>query len=96
MSIVPPASAALIWALPTKFEEIRCFVWEDGPAGWVIAIMFGSETLSIDTVPTRAAMEAGVDVLWRGLLKSGAPHTPAGHPEPSLPRHPFPHGPGGS
>jgi hypothetical protein len=71
MSIVPPPSATLIWAFPTKFDVVRCFVWEHGPAGWVIAVMFGDETLALETAPTRWAMEAGVDMVWRGLLKSG-------------------------
>jgi hypothetical protein len=77
MSIVPPASATLIWAFPTQFEEVRCFVWEHSPVGWVIAIMFGEETLAIETAPTRWAMEAGVDLVWRGLLKSGMGKTSA-------------------
>jgi hypothetical protein len=77
MSIVPPASATLIWAFPTQFEEVRCFVWEHSPVGWVIAIMFGEETLAIETAPTRWAMEAGVDLVWRGLLKSGMGKTAA-------------------
>jgi hypothetical protein len=71
MSIVPPASATLIWAFPTPYEEVRCLVWEQGPAGYIIAIMFGHETLALETAPTRRAMEAGVDVAWRGLLASG-------------------------
>ena len=71
MSIVPPASATLIWAFPTQYEEVRCLVWEHSPVGWVIAIMFGSETLAIETAPTRWAMETGVDMVWRGLLSSG-------------------------
>jgi hypothetical protein len=71
MSIVPPASATLIWAFPTPYEEVRCLVWEHGPAGYIIAIMFGQETLALETAPTRWAMEAGVDLVWRGLLASG-------------------------
>jgi hypothetical protein len=71
MSIVPPASATLVWAFPTQFEEVRCFVWEHSPAGWSIAIMFGDETLALEVAPTRWAMEAGVDMVWRGLLTSG-------------------------
>jgi hypothetical protein len=71
MSIVPPASATLVWAFPTQFEEVRCFVWEHSPAGWSIAIMFGDETLALEVAPTRWAMEAGVDMVWRGLLSSG-------------------------
>jgi hypothetical protein len=71
MSIVPPASATLVWAFPTQFEEVRCFVWEHGPAGWSIAIMFGDETLALEVAPTRWAMEAGVEMVWRGLLSSG-------------------------
>jgi hypothetical protein len=71
MSIVPPASATLVWAFPTQFEEVRCFVWEHSPAGWSIAIMFGDETLALETAPTRWAMETGVDMVWRGLLSSG-------------------------
>jgi hypothetical protein len=83
MSIVPPASATLIWALPTKFGEIRCLVWEDEPAGWVIAIVFGNETLAHHKARTGPAMEAAVDLLWHGLLNAGWPHTPSRHPEPS-------------
>jgi hypothetical protein len=71
MSIVPPASATLVWAFPTQFEEVRCFVWEHSPAGWSIAVMFGDETLALEVAPTRWAMEAGVDMVWRGLLSSG-------------------------
>ena len=71
MSIVPPASATLIWAFPTEFEEVRCFVWEHSPAGWSIAIMFGNETLALEVAPTRWAMETGVEMVWRGLLESG-------------------------
>ena len=71
MSIVPPASATLIWAFPTQYEEVRCFVWEHSPVGWVIAIMFGEETMAIETAPTRWAMEEGVEMVWRGLLASG-------------------------
>lgn len=71
MSIVPPASATLVWAFPTQYEEVRCFVWEHSPAGWSIAIMFGDETLALEVAPTRWAMEAGVDMVWRGLLSSG-------------------------
>jgi hypothetical protein len=71
MSIVPPASATLIWAFPTEYEEVRCFVWEHSPAGWSIAIMFGDETLALEVAPTRWAMESGVDMVWRGLLASG-------------------------
>ena len=71
MSIVPPASATLIWALPTEFEVVRCFVWEHSPAGWSIAIMFGDETLALEVAPTRWAMETGVDMVWRGLMASG-------------------------
>jgi hypothetical protein len=71
MSIVPPASATLVWAFPTRFDEVRCFVWEHSPEGWSIAIMFGNETLAFEVAPTRQAMEAGVDVVWRGLLSSG-------------------------
>jgi hypothetical protein len=77
MSIVPPASATLIWAFPTQFEVVRCFVWEHGPAGWIIAVMFGDETLAIETAPTRWAMEAGVDMVWRGLVSSGLGKTAA-------------------
>jgi hypothetical protein len=96
MSIVPPASATLIWAFPTQFEEVRCFVWEHSPVGWVIAIMFGEETLAIETAPTRWAMEAGVDLVWRGLLSSGlgraaaadycGSHTAFRHPDASSDR----------
>ena len=68
---IPPASATLIWAFPTEFEEVRCFVWEHSPAGWSIAIMFGDETLALEVAPTRWAMETGVDMVWRGLLASG-------------------------
>jgi hypothetical protein len=75
MSIVPPASATLIWAFPTEYEEVRCFVWEHSPAGWSIAIMFGEETLALEVAPTRWAMEAGVDLVWRGLLSSGLGHS---------------------
>ena len=71
MSIVPPASATLIWAFPTEFEEVRCFVWEHSPSGWSIAIMFGDETLALEVAPTRWAMETGVEMVWRGLLSSG-------------------------
>jgi hypothetical protein len=71
MSIVPPASATLVWAFPTPYEEVRCFVWEHSPAGWSIAVMFGEEVLALEEAPTRVAMEAGVDVVWRGLLSSG-------------------------
>jgi hypothetical protein len=71
MSIVPPASATLIWAFPTEFEEVRCYVWEHSPAGWSIAIVFGNETLALEVAPTRWAMETGVDMVWRGLLSSG-------------------------
>jgi hypothetical protein len=70
-SIVPPASATLIWAFPTQYEEVRCFVWEHSPVGWIIAIMFGEETMAIETAPTRSSMQAGVDMVWRGLLASG-------------------------
>ena len=71
MSIVPPASATLIWAFPTEYAEVRCFVWEHSPAGWSIAIMFGDETLALEVAPTRWAMETGVDMVWRGLMESG-------------------------
>jgi hypothetical protein len=71
MSIVPPASATLIWVFPTEFEEVRCYVWEHSPAGWSIAVMFGNETLALEVAPTRWAMETGVDMVWRGLLSSG-------------------------
>ena len=71
MSIVPPASATLVWAFPTPYEDVRCFVWEHSPEGWNIAIMFGDETLALEVAQTRRAMEAGVDVAWRGLLSSG-------------------------
>jgi hypothetical protein len=97
MSIVPPASATLIWAFPTEFEEIRCYVWEHSPAGWSIAVMFGNETLALEVAPTRWAMETGVDMVWRGLLSSGigkfardrfedpfCPHAPFRHREPAL------------
>jgi hypothetical protein len=77
MSIVPPASATLIWAFPTPYEEVRCLVWEHGPAGYIIAIMFGKDTLALETAPTRRAMEAGVDLMWRGLLASGLGKTAA-------------------
>jgi hypothetical protein len=77
MSIVPPASATLIWAFPTPYEEVRCLVWEHGRAGYIIAIMFGQETLALETAPTRRAMEAGVDLVWRGLLSSGLGKTAA-------------------
>ena len=58
MSIVPPASASLVWAFPTPFEEVRCFVWEHSPEGWSIAIMFGDEI---------ARARSGADALgaWR-------------------------------
>lgn len=71
MSIVPPASATLVWAFPTPFDEVRCLVWEHPPAGWNIAVMFGDEMLTYEVAPTRRAMEAGVDLIWRGLLSSG-------------------------
>ena len=71
MSIVPPASATLVWAFPTRYEDVRCYVWEQAPSGWTIAVMFGDEALAIETAPTRWAMEAGVDLVWRGLMKSG-------------------------
>lgn len=71
MSIVPPASATLVWAFPTPFEEVRCFVWEHSQEGWNIAVMFGDETLALEVAPTRWAMEAGVDLVWRNLLASG-------------------------
>jgi hypothetical protein len=71
MSIVPPASATLVWAFPTPFDEVRCFVWEHSHEGWSIAILFGDETLAFEQAPTRWAMEAGVDLVWRGLLSSG-------------------------
>lgn len=71
MSIVPPASATLIWAFPTPYEDVRCLIWEQGPAGYIIAIMFGEETLALETAPTWRAMEAGVDLVWRELLASG-------------------------
>jgi hypothetical protein len=71
MSIVPPASATLVWAFPTEFEEVRCFVWEHSPFGWSIAVMFGDETLALETAPTRWAMETGVEMVWRGLLSAG-------------------------
>lgn len=71
MSIVPPASATLAWAFPTPFEEVRCLVWEHGPEDWNMAIMFGDETLAHERALTRSAMEAGVDVMWRGLLSLG-------------------------
>ena len=62
MSIVPPASATLVWAFPTPFDEVRCFVWEHSHEGWSIAILFGDETLAFEQAPTRWAMEAGVDL----------------------------------
>jgi hypothetical protein len=71
MSIVPPASATLVWAFPTKFEDVRCIVWEQGSAGWVIVVMFGEEPLALEMAPTRQAMQAGVNLVWRGLLSSG-------------------------
>src|SRR5690349_3274728 len=71
MSIVPPASATLVWAFPTPFDEVRCLVWEHPPAGWHIAVMFGDETLVHEVAHTFRAMEAGVDLVWRGLLSSG-------------------------
>lgn len=71
MSIVPPASATLVWAFRTPFDEVRCLVWEHPPAGWNIAVVFGDETLAHEVAPTRRAMEAGVDLVWRGLLSSG-------------------------
>lgn len=70
MSIVPPASATLVWAFPTPYEEVRCFVWEHSPAGWSIAVMFGDETLALEVAPTRWAMEAGVELVWHDLLSS--------------------------
>lgn len=70
MSIVP-ASATLVWAFPTHFDQVRCFVWERSPEVWNIAVMFGDETLALEVAPTRRAMEAGVDLVWRGLLSSG-------------------------
>lgn len=70
MSIVP-ASATLVWVFPTPYETVRCYVWEHSPAGWSIAVMFGDETLALEVAPTRWAMEAGVDLVWRNLVSSG-------------------------
>ena len=46
-------------------------VWENSPAGWSIAVMFGDETLALGVAPTRWAMEAAVDMVWRGWRPSG-------------------------
>ena len=71
MSIVPPASATLVWAFPTPFEEVRYFVWEHSPQGWSIAVLIGEETLWLRAAPTRWEMETGVELAWRTLLATG-------------------------
>lgn len=71
MSKVPPASATLVWAFPTPYETVRCYVWEHSPAGWSIAVLYGDETMALEVAPTRWAMEEGVDLVWRNLLSSG-------------------------
>ena len=59
MSIVPPASATLVWAFPTKFEDVRCIVWEQG-SGWVIVVMFRRRDAR-----ARNGADASGDAGWR-------------------------------
>ena len=67
---IPPASAIVIWALPTKFEVIRCVAWEEGESKWRFAVVFGTDLLKTELVPDLETLWGAADMLWRYL----APH----------------------